>query len=218
VDQTNPRQKHDYSTIAAAIIVYAINMAAMDTQTDPFTPPAPAGDALVRALGLMLRKVLQSITWHADRRLAAHDLTHAQWAPLLKIYKGECTTVAALARDMDLDPGAVTRALDRLEAKGLVQRLRSCTDRRVVNLALTEQGTRVASLLPAVLGEVIGAHLAGFERADIDTLYDHLRRMVVNGCALRSAALNETASNAFALVEPAVVEAIANEPNQGARP
>ena len=40
----------------------------------------------------------------------------------------------------DRPPASMTRALDRLEAKGLVVRERSTTDRRVVQLALTEEG------------------------------------------------------------------------------
>lgn len=144
-------------------------------------------------IGLLFRRVLQSLIQEVDRRLAPHDLTHAQWVPLYKLFRGECATSAELARDLQLDPAAVTRALDRLEAKGLVKRTRSRTDRRVVQLALTAEGRRVAPLVPAALAEVFNAHLAGFSAAEWETLIDLLQRMLSNGEALRQASAAEKA-------------------------
>ncbi|HMV66584.1 MAG TPA: tetratricopeptide repeat protein, partial [Myxococcota bacterium] len=46
----------------------------------------------------------------------AHDLTYVQWLPLYKLAKNEGNTVAGLARELEIDAGAMTRAMDRLEA------------------------------------------------------------------------------------------------------
>jgi DNA-binding MarR family transcriptional regulator len=48
--------------------------------------------------------------------------------------------VSELARRMHLHPATMVGVLDRLEAKGLVQRTRSNDDRRVVHIVITEQG------------------------------------------------------------------------------
>lgn len=143
------------------------------------------------SIGLLTKRAMQSIVLQVDRRLAPHDLTHAQWVPLYKLAKGHCSTMAGLARDVALDPAAMTRALDRLEAKGLLKRVRSTEDRRVVNLELTEEGERVAELVPAVLAEVFNAHLAGFTKAEWTTLVSLLQRLVANGDALREAKEDE---------------------------
>jgi DNA-binding MarR family transcriptional regulator len=137
------------------------------------------------SIGLLTKRAMHSIVLQVDRRLAPHDLTHAQWVPLYKLAKGHCSTMAGLARDVALDPAAMTRALDRLEAKGLLKRVRSTEDRRVVNLVLTEEGERIAELVPAVLAEVFNAHLAGFTKAEWTTLVSLLQRLVANGDALR---------------------------------
>jgi DNA-binding MarR family transcriptional regulator len=79
----------------------------------------------------------------------------------------------------------MTRAMDRLEAKGLVRRERSVEDRRVVLLALTPEGRKVARRVPAVLSDVLNGHLDGFSVAEWEQLQALLRRMVVNGQALR---------------------------------
>lgn len=140
------------------------------------------------SVGLLIKRVMQSVLLQIDRRLAPHDLTHAQWLPLYRLARGECVTTAALARDQAQDPGAMTRALDRLEAKGLVRRERSLQDRRVVMLELTDAGHAAAQLVPPVLADVLNAHLAGFTAAEWQQLIDLLQRMVVNGDALRDAA------------------------------
>jgi len=146
------------------------------------------------SIGSVLKGVVGSITSQVDRRLVDHDLTHAQWVPLFKLAHGECGTVAELARKLQSDPGAMTRALDRLEAKGLVARVRSSEDRRVVNLELTEAGREVAAVVPAVLAEVLNLHLAGFSKEEWRALLGMLKRMRANGEALRTAPSNNAAT------------------------
>ena len=137
------------------------------------------------SLGRLMKRVMRSLLLQVDRRLAEHDLTHAQWLPLYRIAQGECDTMAALARDQALDPGAMTRALDRLEAKGLLRRVRSLQDRRVVKLELTAAGRTASKHVPPVLAEVLNAHLAGFTEAEWRQLLGLLERMAANGDRLR---------------------------------
>jgi DNA-binding MarR family transcriptional regulator len=99
----------------------------------------------------------------------------------------EGNTVAGLSRDLEIDPGSMTRSLDRLEAKGLVTRERSTEDRRVVHLVLTDEGRKVARKVPAVLAEVLNRHLEGFQEEEWQLLLQFLTRMLANGDAMREA-------------------------------
>jgi DNA-binding MarR family transcriptional regulator len=139
------------------------------------------------SIGLLMKRVLQSVLQQVDRALQPHDLTHAQWIPLYWLARGAGSTPAELARDAALDPGAMTRALDRLEAKGLISRTRSCQDRRVVQIELTDAGRAAADRVPAVLSDVLNGHLRGFSDAEWRQLIGLLQRMVANGAALRDA-------------------------------
>lgn len=145
-----------------------------------------------QSVGYLMRHVLASILAQADGALIEHGLTHAQWLPLYKLVMSESNTVASLARDLGIDPGAMTRSLDRLEAKGLVRRERSVEDRRVVHLVLTEAGRQVAAVVPGVLAEVLNGHLQGFTEAEWQSLVQLLQRMARNGEALRQAQLTPT--------------------------
>jgi DNA-binding MarR family transcriptional regulator len=138
------------------------------------------------SVGYLMKRIGLSIVQQVDRRLQAHDLTSAQWGPLFKIHQGEATTVAALAQALQTDVGAMTRLLDRLEAKGLCRRVRSDADRRVVQLELTPAGEAVAREVRGVLADVLNAHLAGFTDTEWHQLQDLLRRMLANGEALRA--------------------------------
>ena len=138
------------------------------------------------SIGYLMRQVMSSIRTQADTRLAAHDLTYAQWLPLYKLSLEPGHTVATLAKDLETDPPAITRALDRLQAKGLVQRERSRQDRRVVRPRLTNEGRQVAGVVPDVLSQIYNGHLSDFSTAEWQTLLQLLRRMVANGEALRA--------------------------------
>lgn len=132
------------------------------------------------SMGYLMRQILSTVAQEVQRQLAPTDLTNAQWIPLFKLYSGQASTVAELARACQLDAGAMTRTLDRLESKGLCQRVRSETDRRVVNIALTEAGKEAASGIPAVLSRVQNAHLAGFSEEEFETLKSFLRRILAS--------------------------------------
>jgi DNA-binding MarR family transcriptional regulator len=81
----------------------------------------------------------------------------------------------------------MTRLLDRMEKKNLLKRVRSTEDRRVVMVELTPEGQAAAALVPAVLSEVLNAHLAGFSKTEWQALLGYLKRIIANGDALRQA-------------------------------
>jgi DNA-binding MarR family transcriptional regulator len=140
-----------------------------------------------QSVGYLLNKVLSSILSQADGRLAAYKLTYAQWVPLFKLFKEDGCTPIAMARDLSVDPAALTRALTRLETKGLLRRERSTQDRRVVHLWLTDEGRAVAEHVPGVLADVLNAHLTGFSHEEWLLLLRLLQRMMANGEALKAA-------------------------------
>lgn len=132
------------------------------------------------SVGYLMRRILNSMAHGIDSQLAQSDLTSAQWLPMLRLHQGHASTVAELARTCDLDAGAMTRLLDRLEAKGLCKRIRSDSDRRVVNIALTPAGESVAQGIPEVLCAVLNQHMRGLSLEEFSMLKNLLRRVLDN--------------------------------------
>lgn len=131
--------------------------------------------------GYLLRRLYASMQRHCEKRMQPLDLTAMQWGPLLLMAEGRGNTAAELARGMDIDTGAMTRMLDRLEAKGLLARARSVSDRRVVRLELTAEGLKVAAQIPHLLADVLNLHLRDFKADELLTLMGYLQRMLANG-------------------------------------
>lgn len=132
-------------------------------------------------LGILIKQVHASL----NRMIALHvsplGLTATQWRPLVMIRYSGLNTPAELSRRSHVDTGAMTRTLDRLEAKKFITRQRCEDDRRVVRLELTKTGEEVADqILPAV-ATTLNTHLHGFETHDVETLMNLLQRMLVNG-------------------------------------
>lgn len=158
---------------------------------DPDTTPSfycAAGYKPEGSVGYLMRQIINHVGQEVERQLAHTELTNAQWIPIYKLYTKRASTVAELARECQLDAGATTRMLDRLEAKGLCQRKRSEEDRRVVQIALTEAGEAAASEIPRVLSGVQNANLAGFSAEEFETLKSLLQRVLANSQAIAAQA------------------------------
>ncbi|WP_173425185.1 MarR family winged helix-turn-helix transcriptional regulator [Bordetella trematum] len=133
--------------------------------------------------GFLIKLVYQSLNRMLDAEMAPLDLTAMQWRPLTLIERGRADTSAELARIIGVDTGAMTRTLDRLQAKGLLQRQRSEEDRRVVRLELTPAGLAKAREIPAYIAKALNAHLRGFSADEVRQLRHLLTRMLANGKA-----------------------------------
>jgi|GEM_PF-77309 len=132
-------------------------------------------------LGRLLKQTYVSLNRMIDENVMPLGLTAMQWKPLVMICYQNLNTPAEIARRAMVDTGAMTRTLDRLEAKGFLTRKRCETDRRVVNVELTESGKEVVNgILPAV-ANAFNAHLAGFSTQEIETLFSFLDRIIDNG-------------------------------------
>jgi DNA-binding MarR family transcriptional regulator len=155
------------------------------TEPDTTPPPTPAvvfynaqsydpNDSV----GHLMRLILSLVAQGVERELEPTGLTNAQWMPLYKLYRGCSNTVADLARECGHDAGSTTRMLDRLEIKGLCQRVRSQEDRRVVHIELTPEGKAAAQEIPATLSKIQNDYLAGFSLEEWQTLKGYLRRIL----------------------------------------
>ena len=132
------------------------------------------------SIGYLLKRAGGQLTTTIDRALAEFDMTHAQLGIFLRMLHGHADTAADLAREMGIDTGAMTRALDRLEEKGFVQRLRSHADRRMVQVSLTDKGRELADQMTLVAINALNHHLRDFTPDEVDQFKVFLRRMIGN--------------------------------------
>ncbi|MBW2942664.1 MarR family winged helix-turn-helix transcriptional regulator [Zhongshania aquimaris] len=130
------------------------------------------------SIGYLLKRCYSFLTNAIDKQLAPYDLTHPQFAFLMTLKQRNCSTAAELARESNLDTGATTRMLDRLEAKDIVLRQRSLEDRRVINIVLTDYGKLVVEKMPVIAINVLNEHLQNFDPDEITTLKRLLTKLI----------------------------------------
>ena len=134
---------------------------------------------LVLGGGSLLNQVGRALRTAVDAHLGPLGLT-SQQASLLTLAARRSTSPNELLEEVGVDTAGITRLLDRLAAKGLVERVRHPDDRRSVVIELTPAGRALVPLLPPVFGRVTHALLAGFSAAEIEQLSGMLVRMLKN--------------------------------------
>lgn len=145
---------------------------------DPILLPE---DGTHRMICRLMKQVMSSLVRRVDTHMQPLELTGMQWEPVLMLWLKRADTVAGLARVSQVGVASMTRMLDRLEAKDLLRRERSATDRRVVNLHLTSKGRRIAGRIWPIVVEGMHVHLDGFKKEELNQLADLLGRMLANG-------------------------------------
>jgi DNA-binding MarR family transcriptional regulator len=131
-------------------------------------------------------RIFRELTWHGQKH-AIHTLTRPeigltmpQMITLLAIHdRGSCR-MGALADATQQSGGTLTGIVDRLIDDGLVERVRSVNDRRVIEVTLTGQGeARVQQVLVA-RREDLERILALFGAGEIDQ-FERLLGMFLQG-------------------------------------
>jgi MarR family transcriptional regulator, organic hydroperoxide resistance regulator len=111
--------------------------------------------------------------------LAELGLGFAQAHALRMLDPDEPIAMSALAERLFCDASNVTGLVDRLEARGLVERRSAQNDRRVKALTLTPAGVALRDQVLAVMSEPPEA-IAALAAADQRALRDILARAVAN--------------------------------------
>jgi MarR family transcriptional regulator, organic hydroperoxide resistance regulator len=123
--------------------------------------------AVAAVLTLYPRIYFATHTRHVRDPASQRLLSRHQASVLDHLDEIEPTTLMELSRHMGVTPGTMSIAIDRLERKGYVVRLRDAADRRKVHLRLTGAGVRVrdaSSVLDPARVESMVARLSEAER------------------------------------------------------
>lgn len=131
-------------------------------------PASNADDSKGRLLrayldAVTLSEALQTRIWHAA------ELTLAQVRVLRRLAK-EPRSLGQLGADLVLAPPSMTRLVDRLEERGLIERRRDAEDRRKVLASLTAEGRRLVSAIPFLDGTPIRTAVDRMTVADRDRI------------------------------------------------
>jgi len=107
-----------------------------------------------------IRRIVHAVDRHSRTVEKAAGLTLPQLVVLTAVRAQGEVTSARLSAAVSLSPPTVTLILDKLEARGLIERYRNAEDRRVVHSRLTPSGAEVLERAPRFLHERFVARFA----------------------------------------------------------
>ena len=149
---------------------------------------APGGDLL-----FLLHDVARMLRIDADRRARAHGMTRAQWVMLFWLDRQPGLSQKELAEILEVEPITVARLVDRLEARGMVERRPDPRDRRIWRLHLLPAAARVLEGIAAQREDMLRMVTRDLDPAATSVVVETLLQMKATLCAERRAETKEVA-------------------------
>ncbi len=129
-------------------------------------------------IGYWLRIVSNAVSHSFAKKLAATDVTVAEWVILREMYSGDETTSPSVVADMTgLTRGAVSKLIERLLQKGLVTRAEASGDRRYQEIRLTSAAKKLVPRLASIADENDGSFFSVLTTSERSALKSILVKM-----------------------------------------
>jgi len=136
------------------------------------------------SFGYLLNDVTLLFRKHFDRRAVKFGLTRAQWRATKMLYHREGLRQTELAESLEMEPIAVGRVIDRLQAAGFVERRPDPKDRRAWRLYVTDQARGVIADMELIAKGVRKDATQGISVPELEQALGVLNRMKENLQAL----------------------------------
>ncbi len=108
----------------------------------------PENESVIKEIVGSIRKFVRAVYLDSQKMSRQFVLTGQQSLVLRLLLNGGSMSSADLSRLMYVTPSNITGIIDRLERKGLVERMRKEGDRRVALIILTEAGKKLGENVP----------------------------------------------------------------------
>ena len=132
-----------------------------------------------RDLLFLLHDVARLMRIDADKRARAQGMTRAQWGILVWLERQPGISQKELAELLEVEPISVARLIDRLEARGMVERRPDPRDRRIWRLHLLPPAHAALEDINLHRADMTRIITAGIDRDKLDTMTEALLRMKV---------------------------------------
>ena len=125
----------------------------------------------------LLHDVARLLRQESDRRASAHGMTRAQWVILFWLRRQPGLSQKELSEILEVEPITVARLIDRLEARGMVERRADAKDRRIWRLHLLPAAMPVLAEMDAERDDIIRLVLADVDAQAEAAMIEGLKRM-----------------------------------------
>jgi DNA-binding MarR family transcriptional regulator len=134
----------------------------------------------INAIGSLVCRCGFLVTQIARHRLDSQHISFTQWLALSWLAERPHASPTELSAHLEYDTGALTRMIDKLERTGMVSRHRCQHDRRVVQIAITPEGRRLARAGRRIMVELQNELVAPYSKREVDTFIALLQRCLLS--------------------------------------
>ncbi len=132
------------------------------------------------SFGYLLNDVTLLFRKHFDRRAVKFGLTRAQWRATKALCRYEGLRQNALAEQLEMEPIAVGRVIDRLQASGFVERRADPRDRRAWQLFPTDKAHAVVDDMENIARGLRRDATVSIAEPELHAMLDVLERIKQN--------------------------------------
>lgn len=144
--------------------------------------PEPTATAL--KLYVVLSRAAEALHAHTQAHVAAHGLTHTEFAILEALYHKGRMLLGEVQKKILVSSGGITFLIDKLEKRGLVRRALCESDRRARYAELTDEGQALMARIFPSHAEAIRRAMSGLGLADQRTVIALLKTLGTEAEAL----------------------------------
>ncbi|HXZ21319.1 MAG TPA: MarR family winged helix-turn-helix transcriptional regulator [Pseudolabrys sp.] len=132
------------------------------------------------SVGFVVREVWRLFARCLQPRIAREGVSIGMWFVLRMLWDEDGMTQRELGERVGINGPTMVAALNSMERAGLVKRVHNRTDRRKINVFLTERGRKLKSKLWPMAAEVLAMGLAGLSPSDVRSLNKMLAQIRLN--------------------------------------
>jgi MarR family transcriptional regulator for hemolysin len=149
---------------------------------------------LDRDMLVVLHDVARMMRTRFDQRARAYGMTRAQWVILARLERQPGMTQNEMAALCEVEPITVGRLVDRLEARGLLERRLDPADRRIRRLHLLPASEPILTEIFRYKNDLFAGITEGIDAATLEVVTDallHMKTQLTMEPAARPAAAGE---------------------------
>ncbi len=130
---------------------------------------------LTQCINYLLTTAQHSVFQYLNSKLSAYDITPSQYGVLSCLWQREFATPKQISEILCLETSTISGVLDRMQKKGLIDRVINREDRREVRVVPTEKGKALEEPISKIIDEVNAEVLKCFHEEEIAILKNQLR-------------------------------------------
>lgn len=147
---------------------------------EPPTDPVGAEATFDSSIGYVLRDTYRGFSRALQSKIAPHGVSIGQWYFLRVLWEEDGLTQRELSQRVGMMEPTTVTALNGMEKRGYVKRVRNAKDRRKINIFLTDKGRALKARLLPFVPEINRIACRNINEAELETLRTLLAAMKKN--------------------------------------